>query len=107
MALYTGEANLRAGDYYGTAVNRAARLMAIANGGQVVCSQVTADLVRDDLGPLADLVDRGEQRLRDLGVPERVFQLTHSDLRVEFPPLRSLEAFAHNLPAQLTRFIGR
>jgi class 3 adenylate cyclase len=91
MGLHTGVSELRDGDYYGTAVNRAARLMSIAHGGQVVCSQATADLVRDDLGATAQLTDLGEHRLRDLGTSERVFQVTHVDLRVEFPALRSLD----------------
>ena len=107
MGLHTGASELRDGDYYGTAVNRAARLMAVAHGGQVVCSQATADLVRDDLDDSITLTDLGEHRLRDLGTPERVFQVTHDELRAEFPPLRSLDAFPGNLPLQMTEFVGR
>jgi class 3 adenylate cyclase len=70
MGLHTGASELRDGDYYGTAVNRSARLMSVAHGGQVVCSQATADLVRDDLDGSAQLTDLGEHRLRDLGTPE-------------------------------------
>jgi predicted ATPase/class 3 adenylate cyclase len=107
MGLHTGTSELRDGDYYGAVVNRAARLMSVAHGGQVVCSQATADLVRDDLPAPAALVDLGEHRLRDLGTPERVFQVVHADLRAEFPALRSLDAFPGNLPLQLSAFVGR
>jgi len=70
MGLHTCEAELRDGDYYGSAVNRAARLMSVAHGGQVVVSAATSELVRG--GPV-ELVDLGEHRLRDLGEAERVF----------------------------------
>jgi predicted ATPase/class 3 adenylate cyclase len=107
MGLHTGSAELREGDYYGPALNRAARLMAAAHGGQVVVSQASADLVRDaPLDPVGFL-DLGEHRLRDLGRPEHVFQLTHPELRSEFPPLRTLDSMPGNLPVQLTEFVGR
>jgi predicted ATPase len=107
MGLHTGVAELREGDYYGTAVNRAARVAAAAHGGQIVASAATADLVRDDLDPELTLLDLGEHRLRDLGRPERIVQLAHPDLVSQFPPLRSLDTFPGNLPVQRTAFIGR
>jgi predicted ATPase/class 3 adenylate cyclase len=107
MALHTGEADLRDGDYYGSAVNRCARLRAIAHGGQTLLSQTTHDLVRQGLPDGVSLRDLGEQRLADLTLPERVFQVTHPDLPANFPSLKSLDAFPHNLPLQLTSFIGR
>jgi predicted ATPase/class 3 adenylate cyclase len=107
MGLHTGAAELRDGDYFGTEVNRAARLMAVAHGGQVVCSQTTADLARGMLSGSVGLVDLGEQQLRDLQVPERVFQITHADLPAEFAALRTLDAFPGNLPLQVTEFVGR
>ncbi|HUM00301.1 MAG TPA: adenylate/guanylate cyclase domain-containing protein, partial [Mycobacterium sp.] len=107
MAIHTGEAELRDGDYFGPAVNRTARLRATAHGGQVVMSQATADLVRDRLPDGAALNDLGAHRLPDLGRPEMVFGLTYSDLTSTFPPLRSLNAFPGNLPVQLTSFVGR
>jgi len=107
MGLHTGEADLRAGDYYGPAVNRAARVSAAGHGGQILVSHATEELVRDDLPEGAGLVDLGEQRLRDLARPERVFQVTHSGLASEFAPVRSLDAFPTNLPAQRTSFVGR
>jgi hypothetical protein len=78
--------------------------MSVAHGGQVVASLATTELVRDT--PV-ELVDLGEHRLRDLGQPERVFQVVHPELLRDFPPLASLDAFGGNLPAQLTAFVGR
>jgi class 3 adenylate cyclase len=63
MGIHTCEAEYRDGDYYGSEVNRAARLMSVAHGGQIVVSSATAGLVRDGS---VELVDLGEHRLRDL-----------------------------------------
>jgi predicted ATPase/class 3 adenylate cyclase len=104
MGIHSGPAELRDGDYYGTAVNRAARIMSVAHGGQVVASLATTELVRDGS---VELVDLGQHRLRDLGRPEHVFQVVHPALWREFPPLASLDAFGGNLPEQLTAFVGR
>ena len=104
MAIHTGEAG---GDYRGQDVNRCARLRAIAHGGQVVMSSATEALVRRHLPPGGSVQDIGEHRLRDLAEPDRVYQLNHADLPSDFPRLRSLEALRHNLPLQLTSFIGR
>src|SRR5207248_4404564 len=87
-ALHTGEAELRQGDYYGTAVNRCARLRAAAHGGQTLLSDATQALVKDELPPRSSLRDLGIRRLRDLQRPARVFQLVHPDLPAEFPSLR-------------------
>ncbi len=83
MALHTGEVHERDGDYYGPAVNRCARLRAAAHGGQVLLSLPTEELVRDALPSGVSLADMGEHRLRDLGRPERVFQLLHPGLLPE------------------------
>jgi len=107
MGLHTGEAELRAGDYYGAVLNRTARLMSVAHGGQILLSNVTAELVRDKLPADATLLDLGEHRLKDLIRPERVFQLVHASLGSEFPPLQTLDSFPNNLPIPLTSFIGR
>ena len=107
IGLHTGEADLRDGDYYGSAVNRCARLRALAHGGQIVLSSVTIGLVRDGLPEKIGLRDLGEHRLKDLQHPERVFQLTHPDLPADFPTLKSLDSLPNNLPLQLTSFIGR
>ncbi|MGH9008472.1 MAG: NB-ARC domain-containing protein [Acidimicrobiia bacterium] len=107
MALHSGAAERRGGDYFGPALNRTARLLDTAHGQQVVVSLVTAELVRDDLPPGVDLLDLGEHRLADLTRPERVFQVTQPDLAAAFPPLRSLGAHRHNLPVAPSSFVGR
>ena len=107
MALHTGEAGVRTGDYYGPAVNHRARLRAVAHGAQVLISSVTADLVREALGAGLSLRDLGEHQLRDMQQPERVWQLVYPSSQIEFPPLGSLGVRHHNLPAQLSTFVGR
>ncbi len=104
MGVHTGPAELRDGDYYGTAVNRAARLMSVAHGGQIVVSLATEELVQEHG---VELLDLGEHVLKDLSRAERVFQVVHPELRSDFPVLRSLDAFPGNLPAQVTSFVGR
>ena len=105
--LHAGADEPREGDFYGTAVNRAARIMSTAHGGQVLLSQAVASLVGDRLPSEVDLIDLGTVRLRDLASPERIYQLRHPKLRDKFPELRSLEATPNNLPQQLTSFVGR
>jgi predicted ATPase/class 3 adenylate cyclase len=105
--LNTGEAELREGDYYGSAINRCARLRALAYGGQTLLSQATCQLVGDTLPAGMSLRDLGTHRLKDLQRPEQVYQLLHPDLPPDFPPLKSLDALPNNLPLQLTHFIGR
>ena len=107
MGLHTGEAENRAGDYYGGALNRAARLMSVAHGGQVLLSNTTAEIVREQLPENASLRDLGHHRLKDLVRPEQVFQLDHPSLSHDFPPLTSLDSFPNNLPLQSTSFVGR
>jgi hypothetical protein len=99
MGLHTGEAERRDGDYFGTEVNRTARLVAVGHGGQILCSSATAELADWEMA----LVDLGEHRLRDLDRAIHVFQVGDGS----FPPLRSLSAFPGNLPIQLTSFVGR
>src|SRR5215204_5645368 len=107
MALHTGTADERNGDYFGPAVNRVARLLSAGHGGQVLLSLATQELVRDQLPTGAWLRDLGERRLKDLSRPERIFQLAAPDLPPEFPPLRTLESSPNNLPLQHTPLIGR
>ena len=107
MALHTGEAELRDGDYVGAASTGSRGCWRPATAGRCCSRQATAELVRDALPAGAGLRDLGEHRLRDLAQPERVFQLLHADLPADFPPLRSLDAYPHNLPLQLTSFVGR
>ncbi|MGH3764175.1 MAG: ATP-binding protein [Pseudonocardiaceae bacterium] len=105
MAIHAGVAQRREGNYFGPALNRVARLLGTASGGQLLCSQAAAELVGGQLPVEVALVDLGEHRLADLARPERVFQLTHPDLPSQFPPLRSLGVHRHNLPVALTPFI--
>lgn len=107
MALHTGDAELRLGDYYGRTVNRAARLRAIGHGGQILVSQATAELARERLPEDVLLRDLGRHKLKDLSRPEQVFQVDIAGLQSDFPPLKSLNLLTHNLPAQSTSFIGR
>ena len=107
MGIHTGESELRDGDYYGTSVNRAARIAAAAHGGQTLVSHPTEQLVRDDPPEGVVFVDLGDHRLRDLGRPERLFQISDGLISRAFPPLRTLDAFPTNLPLQLTSFVGR
>lgn len=105
--LHVGVVERRDNDFFGTAVNRAARIMSVAHGGQVLVSQALAALVGARLPSRMTLRDLGLARLRDLAQPERVYQLVHPSLRESFPALRSLEAIPNNLPQQVTSFIGR
>jgi predicted ATPase/class 3 adenylate cyclase len=103
----TGEAELRRGEYYGSSITRCARIRALGAGGQTLLGRTTYELVRDALPPRVRLRDLGSHQLKDLQHPEQVFQLSHPDLPTDFPPLKSLNTLPHNLPIQLTSFIGR
>jgi predicted ATPase/class 3 adenylate cyclase len=107
MALHTGEADLRDGDYFGGTVNRAARLRATGNGNQALVSLSTEQVARDHLPQGVTLRDLGEHRLKDLERPERIFQLMVADLPDDVRPLRTLDTVPTNLPVQLTSFVGR
>ena len=107
MALHSGAAEERDGDYFGLPLSRVARLLAAGHGGQVLLSLATAELVRDHLPPDVTLRDLGSHRLRDLTRPDRIFQLVAPDLPADFPPLTTLDARATNLPVQPTPLIGR
>jgi predicted ATPase/class 3 adenylate cyclase len=106
-SLHTGVADLRSGDYYGSAVNRAARLRGIAHGGQTLMSRSTWELVQDELPDGVTVKDLGDHSLKDLARPERVFQLSPDGLPDNFRPLKSLNNVPNNLPEQLTEFVGR
>lgn len=107
MALHTGAAEDRDGDYFGQTLNRVARILSTAHGGQVLLSLPTQELVRDHLPQGVQLRHMGEHRLKDLARAEHLYQLVAPDLPSEFAGLRSLESVANNLPVQLTSFIGR
>jgi predicted ATPase/class 3 adenylate cyclase len=105
--LHLGVVERRDEDLFGSPVNRAARLMKAAHGGQILLSQAVVDYVRDRLPAAVSLRDLGAVRLRDLATSEHVYQLLHPQLRQDFPALRSLEATPNNLPQQVTSFVGR
>jgi predicted ATPase/class 3 adenylate cyclase len=107
MALHVGGAEERDGDYFGPPLNRVARLLSAAHGGQVLLSAAAQEMVRDQLPVGTSLRDLGEHRLTDLFRPERVFQFSAPDLPVEFPPLRTLDVYRNNLPLQPTPLVGR
>jgi predicted ATPase/class 3 adenylate cyclase len=106
-SIHTGAVDLQLGQYYGTPVNRAARLRGIAHGGQTLISGSTWELVKDSLPTGVTVVDHGQHRLRDLTSPEHVFELAFDGPQRAFPPLKSLNVTRNNLPIQLTDFIGR
>jgi hypothetical protein len=108
MDLHTGAAEERDGDYFGPPVNRVARLLSAAHGGQVLLSLSTHEMVRDQLPAEIALIDLGKRHLKDLFRPERIFQLIASGrLPSEFPPVRTLESHPDNLPLQPTSLVGR
>jgi predicted ATPase/class 3 adenylate cyclase/DNA-binding CsgD family transcriptional regulator len=109
MALHSGACAERDGDYVGPVVNRTARLLDIGHGGQVLVTAAAYALLADRLPGGIGLRDLGEQRLKDLGRAERVFQVTGPGLADGFGVLRSLDdpALRHNLPSQATGFVGR
>ena len=105
--VHLGVVENRNRDFFGSAVNRAARIMSAAHGGQILVSQATADFIRGRLPDGVTLRDLGAVRLRDLAQAEHVYQVGHPSLPQTFPALRSLEATPNNLPQQMTSFIGR
>ena len=107
MALHTGEPKISASEYIGIDVHRAARLCSAGHGGQVLISQTTYDLIKDQLPVGASLRDMGVHRLKDLQQPEPIFQLVISGLPDDFPPLKTLDIHKNNLPTQPTPLIGR
>jgi predicted ATPase len=102
MGMATGEAELRGADYFGTVLNRAARVMAAGHGGQILLAESTAVLISG-----IDLVDLGPRRLRDLPTPVQVFQVQAPGLRTNFPPLRAVDVTSGNLRPATTSLIGR
>ena len=103
MGLHTGEAIERDRNYFGSEVNRAARLMSLAHGGQVLVSDATEVLLRNRVA----LRPLGEHRLRGLRGRMSVYQVVADGLPTEFPVLRSVDYFAGNLPQQLSSLVGR
>jgi predicted ATPase/class 3 adenylate cyclase len=105
--LHVGAVEARGEDFFGPPVNRAARIMGVAHGGQMLVSETARELVGDRWPEGVAVLDLGSVRLRDLAAPQRLFQLVAPGLPAQFPALRSLEATPTNLPQQLTSFVGR
>jgi predicted ATPase/class 3 adenylate cyclase/Tfp pilus assembly protein PilF len=106
MALHTGTAEERDGDYFGPALNRLSRLLAAGHGGQTLLSLTTKEAL-PALPDCVELRDMGERRLKDLSRSERIFQVVVRDLPSDFPPLVTLEAVPNNLPTAVSGFVGR
>jgi len=107
MAIHSGPAEERDGDFFGTSLSRASRLMSAAHGGQVLVSLVSEGLASPVLPEDVELRSLGEHRLRDFVQPELVYQLVASGLQTDFPPLRTPQLATHNLPSLPTSFVGR
>ena len=107
MGIHTGSADERDGDYFGPVLNRAARIMSAGNGGQLLVSSLTAELVADGVPEPGRLVDIGIHHLKDLERPEQLFEFRHPELPEVTDPLKTVDIRSTNLPEQLTSFIGR
>jgi predicted ATPase/DNA-binding SARP family transcriptional activator len=108
MALHTGDVEYGDGEYHGLVLHWASRMLTAAHGGQILCSEATAGLLRRDLSENVRLVDLGVYRLRDVPTPERLFQVEYPDMAAQaFPPIHAEAGYAANLPLQFTRFFGR
>ncbi len=106
IGLNSGEAEPVDGDYFGSTITRSARVMDAGNGGQIIVSDMARQLVGDQVPAGAVLVDQGEHRLKDLGEPIRLHQVVCTGAEDD-RPLRTLERAPHNLPIQLSTFVGR
>jgi predicted ATPase/class 3 adenylate cyclase/Tfp pilus assembly protein PilF len=106
-AVHTGEAEIRDNNYYGTSLSRAARIRALAWGGQTLMSQTTYQLVKDYLPDDCIARHLGAYSLKDFEDQEHLYQLSGGVLQSDFPPLQVREAKPHNLPVLLTKFVGR
>ncbi|HEV8623000.1 MAG TPA: BTAD domain-containing putative transcriptional regulator [Acidimicrobiia bacterium] len=107
MAVHVGTAEEREGDFFGPTLNRLARLLDLAHGGQVLVSEACRALAAEEPVGGIGLLDLGEHWLRDLSRPERVFQVVHPELPASFPPLRATRRERHNLPVIPSSFVGR
>jgi predicted ATPase/class 3 adenylate cyclase len=107
IGIHTGEAIADGGDYFGPTLNRVARLVSSAHGGQIVLSWSSAEAVGDALEAECAMVDLGTHRFKDLAEPQHVYQIIAPGLDSDFPALASLDARPNNLPSQISAFIGR
>jgi predicted ATPase/class 3 adenylate cyclase/DNA-binding CsgD family transcriptional regulator len=107
VALHTGEAQLREGHYFGTALNRCARLLTLCHPGQILLTKATESMLADELPTGSELRDLGSHRLKDLARPEQVFQLNDLARPLDFPGIRSGSLEQTSVPRYLTNFVGR
>ncbi len=109
MGIHTGKAEIQAnGEYHGyLTLSQVQRLMSAGHGGQVLVSHATQELIRDEMPEAVTLLDMGERHLKDMIRPEHIYQLVIANLPSDFPPIKTLDMRRHNLPAQMTSFIGR
>jgi len=109
MGLHTGKAEIQAsGEYHGyLTMSQVQRLMSAGHGGQVLVSHATQEFIRTEMPEGVTLRDMGERRLKDMVHPEHIYQLVIANLPSDFPPIKTLDVTRHNLPAQMTSFIGR
>jgi predicted ATPase/DNA-binding CsgD family transcriptional regulator len=108
MGVHTGEAEFDGNEYRGyTTLSFVQRLMSAGHGGQILVSNTTENLLREQLSEEISLRDMGTQKFAGVPSPVRIFQVIASDLPREFPPLRTLDNLPNNLPIQLTSFVGR
>ena len=105
--VHMGVVERRNNDFFGSTVNRTARIMAAAHGSQILLSQAVSDSIHKRLPATVALRDLGRVRLRDLSTPEHIYQLVHPLLRQQFPALRSLASTPNNLPQRISSFVGR
>lgn len=108
MALHTGDVQAEEGDYHSLVLNLASRMLLAGHGGQILCSEETAALLRRNLEAGIRLIDLGVYRLKDVAAPERLFQVDYPEMTKRvFPPLRAEAGYASRLPPAFTRFFGR
>jgi predicted ATPase/class 3 adenylate cyclase len=107
MGLHTGVTEEREDDYVGPILNRLGRLLSVSHGGQILLTQATHELVYEWLPEGVNLRDLGQHRLKDLVMAEHIYEVTGSGLLSNFPMIKTLDSFPHNLPLQLTSFVGR
>ena len=112
MGIHMGPGEVVGDDYaISHTLNRVARICAAGHGGQILISNVVADMVYDQLPTGVYLLDVGEHLLKGISHPEHIYQAAAPGLSIDFPPLRSLSVELsvpqHNLPAQVSSFVGR
>lgn len=107
IGIHTGQAIVEQGDYFGPTLNRVARLLSAAHGGQILLTGATAGIVGAGLAGECALLDLGAHRLKDLTEPQHIYQVAAAGLRADFPAPASLDARPNNLPSQLSTFVGR